>query len=393
MGYTLYSRKEQKLQKKLIPLNLIVAILSLVAAISLIFTPLLKVNVGTLLKEAAVLFDDGGEGTASAVEADGGEGEQSVAIDIKKTFELMGDILNAEIEINPVSMAEVLFAPAEEKVSLVTDEFLVNNGAFEKMAVSIVNVALVSVAGEENKEILDSINLEELNEALHDFDGVKSKNEFHTKIDGFLDVLQGQPDIEISADDESTIREELNKMYDKTADNITGEFTAEKMICVNLSPEGDNVYTSYKELITGMGSSDSESGNQVSAAFAQVNSILEMAAPYYGYAFLYVLGNALIWFILFLFTFFRMFSRNKRFTMWYVKLAGCWPCIIFWGILSIGGAGIASKIGAISQYSGILTAFSSMTWISGICYLLLWVLSIFWAFPIKRKIRKMRKGV
>ena len=40
----------------------------------------------------------------------------------------------------------------------------------------------------------------------------------------------------------------------------------------------------------------------------------------------------------------------------------------------------------------IMGGMFSYTFISGICYLLLWLASIFWAFPVKRKIRKERKA-
>ena len=37
--------------------------------------------------------------------------------------------------------------------------------------------------------------------------------------------------------------------------------------------------------------------------------------------------------------------------------------------------------------AAIIGAISSLTWISGACYLALWIVSVFWAFPIKRRIR------
>lgn len=54
--------------------------------------------------------------------------------------------------------------------------------------------------------------------------------------------------------------------------------------------------------------------------------------------------------------------------------------------------GTLTRFAALALYAGIFAAFSSYTWISGGCYLLLWLLSICWAFPIKHKIRKLRKG-
>ena len=36
---------------------------------------------------------------------------------------------------------------------------------------------------------------------------------------------------------------------------------------------------------------------------------------------------------------------------------------------------------------------SSLSWISGACYVVLWLISICWAFPIKRKIRRLKKEI
>ena len=41
--------------------------------------------------------------------------------------------------------------------------------------------------------------------------------------------------------------------------------------------------------------------------------------------------------------------------------------------------------------AAVLGAVSTLTWISGGCWVLLWLVSIFWAFPIKRKIRALNR--
>ena len=40
-----------------------------------------------------------------------------------------------------------------------------------------------------------------------------------------------------------------------------------------------------------------------------------------------------------------------------------------------------------------LGAISTLAWVSGVCYLLLWFVSIFWAFPIKHRIRQLNRQV
>ncbi len=144
----------------------------------------------------------------------------------------------------------------------------------------------------------------------------------------------------------------------------------------------------------------------------------EQVFGYYGYVFIGIGFFILLWAILFLFSFFHMFARNKRFMMWYVKLFCAWPCIIFWLVpllvknvlatafpqiyaqvidLVVGFVGNALKITVTAEqatglFNAVLSSLQTFAWISGICYLVLWIISICWAFPIKHKIRRLNKG-
>ncbi len=144
----------------------------------------------------------------------------------------------------------------------------------------------------------------------------------------------------------------------------------------------------------------------------------EQVFGYYGYVFIAIGFFILLWAILFLFSFFHMFARNKRFMMWYVKLFCAWPCIIFWLVpllvknvlakafpqiyaqvidLVVGFVGNALKITVTAEqatglFNAVLSSLQTFAWISGICYLVLWIISICWAFPIKHKIRRLNKG-
>lgn len=144
----------------------------------------------------------------------------------------------------------------------------------------------------------------------------------------------------------------------------------------------------------------------------------EQVFGYYGYVFIAIGFFILLWAILFLFSFFHMLARNKRFMMWYVKLFCAWPCIIFWLVpllvknvlakafpqiyaqvidLVVGFVGNALKITVTAEqatglFNAVLSSLQTFAWISGICYLVLWIISICWAFPIKHKIRRLNKG-
>ncbi len=368
MSYKLYSDEEKRLQRKLIPLNIVVAVLALVAAVSLLVTPLLKINFGKL---------------ASAFPA--GDSEATAQ------YAAVGEGIDAEIELAPMDMAKVLFAPADEKGMVFMDQLLLNNGLLEQITVSFVNVALVAATREVDTSKLGEIEVSVLNEAIDKLDGVKTKEELNTAVEDYLKTLEGQIDEPLTEDMKTAAKDHCNELYDKTVAATGGSFSVEEMICVNMSPEGGETYLSYADLAAGMLKGEVGSSEDGGSAIAQYGEMLNQIAAPYGYAFLFVVFHVLMWLILFLFAFIHIFKKNKRFTMWYVKLVSCWPCIIF-GVAVFAFGQIAPAVASIAPYAGLAAAFSTMTWISGGCYLLLWALSIFWAFPIKHKIRKLRKN-
>ena len=72
--------------------------------------------------------------------------------------------------------------------------------------------------------------------------------------------------------------------------------------------------------------------------------------------------------------------------MWYVKLFGFQPCLIF-GIVPL----VATRFIPNATVAAAIGAISTLAWVSGACYLLLWFVSIVWAFPIKHRIRKLNR--
>ena len=374
MSYSFYSDEEEKLQKLLIPLNIVVAVLALVAAISLLVAPLLKIDFGKVAE--AVVSMTGGESS----ESDEGSSDSPYAV--------IFDSVDAELVISPIGMAKVLFAPADKKGATLLNELVLSKEIIEGISVSAVNMMLVAATKDVDASNMDKIDMPALNEALIKVDGAKSEGDVLKVLDDYLAVLEKQ-DVTITDDMKEAAKEHTLKFYNDTVEATGGDFSVEKMICVNMSPDG-KVYDNYTDLVAGMlnGDFSSEgSDNPLSSVAEMMNMI---AAPY-GLGFIYIAFNALIWFILFLFAFIRLFTKNKRFTMWYVKLVGCWPCIIFFLVpFAMGKA--AASIAGLAPLAGLFGAITSFTWISGLCYLLLWAFSICWAFPIKHKIRKLRKG-
>ncbi len=95
---------------------------------------------------------------------------------------------------------------------------------------------------------------------------------------------------------------------------------------------------------------------------------------------------AALWAIMALSALTHIFRKNKKVAMWYTKLVCIWPCIL-WYILPLVLVSTAASLSAISisvMSSGLVT---------GICYLLMWVVSIFMCFPTKRKLRRLKREI
>lgn len=166
----------------------------------------------------------------------------------------------------------------------------------------------------------------------------------------------------------------------------------------------DEIATSYDELFELMGynkqANDGLKTDMRSSLRNWLNETLTEGGydeylGYYGYIFYGMLAFIVPWLILFLFSLLHIFAGNKRFMTWYVKLL-CWiPSVIWLGLKLFPWIG--GKFGLLDGDSGaiikaVLKGITSFTWINGLCYILLWLVMIFWAFPIKRKIRKLRKN-
>lgn len=425
MGYVHCSGEESRLQRKLIPLNIVVAVIALIAAVSLIFTPALKIDVGKMLSAMTEVTaevtdgyalhsavdgvivggsdgnaggesgegsgdtesggnteggDNGGEGSGDSGSGNGGDNSgngSSGGFDMNKVMPVVGNIAGGEIVLTPVGSAKVLFAPADERALMLMDDLLISSGLLNDLLVLSVNVTLVSATEAIPDDELINIDYDKLNEALLKADNAKSAEEFNAVISDYINVMEEQMNGNLDAGVKDAVKEQCAELYNDTVAQTGGSFSVESMICVFVSGESETPATSYRELAESM-----VAGNE---SFDAVNQI----APYYGLLFIFMLYCALMWFILFLFAFFRIFAPNKRFTMWYVKFAGCWPCIIFF-LLPLLISRYAG--GEMTAATAVFCAMSSFTWISGVCYLLLWAVSIFWAFIIKHKIRKIRKG-
>lgn len=211
-------------------------------------------------------------------------------------------------------------------------------------------------------------------------------------IAAFLDTVEAEFDVELGEEDRASATESINTLYEDTKEKNGGKFTVEACICLAASEgisheSGETVECkSYSELVQYMlNSALASAGDGIDMNV--ISEAISTLFTSFGWSMFFF---AAVWLILFLFAFVHIFLSNKRFMMWYVKLFGAYPCL-FWLAPTVLGSVISSgAIEGMAAYATILAGISSSMWICGLCYLLLWAVSVFWAFPIKHQIRKMR---
>lgn len=407
----------RRLQRKLIPVNIIVAIISLVAAISIIFAPLITINVGDIAEDIAGVF--------TQEESAGDEENSSGSTDyVGMILDTVGDM---KLSFTTLNIAK--FAFSKNPLDNLTESVA---GIIKDVEDDLVgNVAVVMIP--KLIESIDDLDVDtdkiDVKKVLNKFDDVLNADgdeQVDQAIEALVDEIQRQA---VSKDGEplipddikGDIQDKIREFYDDTKEALGDEdMTLESFICVTISKmlngksesspdasavaayaeaeDGESsesnsgkIYTNYRDLINGMlGISDStENTDGVLDGLSGMIDMLMLVPKIFAIVMFFFAG---IWFIQFLFAFFHMFSKNKRFLMWYTKLWGLTPCLIFGILPLLAGWIIPMIVPEAAAYLGILGAFSTMTWISGGCYLLLWIISIFWAFPIKRKIRKLLKS-
>lgn len=389
MGYSYYDADEKRLQRKLIPLNIFVAILCLVAAVSLMVTPFIQVDLGKIASIASEMTQ--GDSPAAP---DEGSSESSGSNDAANG--IVGS-LEGKIGFSPLDIAKLTFSKEENKASTFVKSILFKDDLFGKMMTTALNTVVLNEAVEITEDM--NIDYKTLEDALKKVDGAKNKEEFQSVVSNYIAVIEQQTGETLDADAKANISDFCGDMYDDTvAATEDGKFSIEAMVCVFATDESETKATTYEELFDGildgtikMPGAEGDTG--LADSMKQLNETLDDAMQYFSYVFYAFCAFAGVWLILFLFALLHTFAKNKRFTMWYVKIFGGIPCLIFGVALKVlGMPAVANALFAgETTVTAMLGAISTMTWISGGCYLLLWLVSIFWAFPIKRKIRKLRK--
>lgn len=413
-----------RLQKKLIPVNIAVMVLSLVAALSILFAPLLTVNIGKITSEivSSINSPESGDESEGSGESDGED-----SFDMSNIFGLLTKSTeNLKLNVTVIGLYKFASGDGASQITgFVADVFTqIEADLFSTVVVGFLPQLIENYQPDSDVN-LDNIDVNAITSKLDAIFEAENDQEIDAAISNLVDELQRQAvtadGTQIIEDDmKDTVSEYIRKYYDDAAEAVEGDVTLENFICVTISEimngagsnsdgngqgfapvalaateeennNGDGkIYTTYQELISGLLGESGDSGSPLDS----INSSLDNILPYFKYISFAMIGFAAVWLVLFIFALVRLFAKNKRFTMWYVKLLGFYPCFIFGVLPLVAGSLLSALVPAEAgiNVAAILGAISSLTWISGGCYLLLWIVSIFWAFPIKHKIRKLRKS-
>lgn len=401
------SDEEARLQKKLIPVNIVICVLCLVSAISLIFAPLITVNLTTikdaiieLVEEESGYHDDynddydynnGYEDGYDHGYEEGGDSENNWQDDFEFDFSNMDmsamlSFLDGEFSITAFQLGQYAYSDEQILLPLIADYV-------DSLIVPTFSAAIASGLGGDVKDV-DITGLAEKIEALNE---VNSEEEMRTAANDLIEEVARLGDIEINDEDKKEMLDFFAEMYNKTVEATGGDFDIEKLVCVYASEgmELEEPATSYIDLINAMGENaggdEYQDGQDMSIKEALDTAEEALKALSKGLFWL-VMFPACTWLLLFLFALLHILIKNKRVAMWYVKLFGGIPWLIF-GLLPTVMAGAITSVGPeMASVGAIIGAISSATWVSGICLILLWLVSIFWAHPIKKKIKRERRG-
>lgn len=370
-------------QRKLIPLNIVVAIIALVAAVSLLFAPIVSVDAVGLGDYITEMMNEQSSGEDSSAEGP--------TIDTAKIVSTvtsnMGNVSLTTMSLATLAFSDDLTETLKGYVSEIGSEALKKS---EKELITDVAVPMMiemmeEESGEEAPDNIKNMDADAIYDKAKALE-TASAGEVDETISALAEELQNQLGEDYISDENlADLESSIRTVYDDTVAATDGTFTIESCICVfaskSLQESGEitQTFTSYADLIDYFMDSSSELDDTI----AQVEPILKIVA-------IAILFFTAVWLILFLFAFLHLFAKNKRFTMWYVKLFGFLPCLIF-GVAPLVAGAIVPGMDGGAEIAGILGMISTMTWISGACYILLWIISIFWAFPIKRKIRAYNK--
>lgn len=385
-------KQYDRFQMMLLPVDLAILVLALVAALTLLFLPYLKIDLGKTLDAlyAFTLEDPDEEEPASpSAPADEPSSEEAAREYYEQMRAIIGD---TSIGLKLIPTMRFAFN-ADPCTQLRTTCASALRAAEKSLSIDLTVTYFVSAGGLENvsPEVIENVDTERL---YAEFSALKDateedKAEYIARFSAaLLEELGCAEDEELAA----AVQDAITQIYDAAVE-YAEEFSVETCVCMLLTqlfdPEREAPYANYDEAVgamLGLNEDHEEGfglGNVIDGAMFGIWIFLGVMCISV-LSYLVLAGMALLHAVI----------GNKRMMMWYAKLFGLFPaliCFITPRVLPKLFPMFGWEGAVLASVKGVLSALSSFTVVSLVCYVLLWVISIFVAFPIKRKIRYYEK--
>ena len=370
--------ERRKLHRKLILPNIFILLISLVAAASLLFGQLLSVSVH--------IDAQFGETIAQMMSEQAGEEGGADAEAAAKQYAFLFKDADADVTIslNPLDIMTAGFDGGREGVKKLFTSALGGLSdtvarLSEQILPAMISVSVAGAAGAdlENADLenIDTSIFTETITKLNNQDLEGARTEFSSQLDGFL----AQFDVTLTEDEQAEVMNAYDELVNLATNNKTEDFSAANIFSTmggSGESEGEGGAADMLAILADPAALadqlDEETLQTVNLACTGISAFL--------------LVQAGLWAILALFAFLHIFLPNKKVGMWYVKLL-CWlPCFLFFIAPPLALAVAPNFVELPAVVSSL--AFGGMTFISGICLLVLWLISIFWCHPIKKRIKR-----
>lgn len=378
---------ETRLQRKLIWPNIAILILSLAAGLSLLLGPWLDVRVQ--LNEPLV------QQVLETV--DFGEDEEIARFVLKD--------VQTEVRASVTPFALLQAGMSADRSGLrdlvnyalrdVTDAVASVGKQVLPAAITLAVAETITLPEGMTYEDLDTTVFDETIELLDAQKPAEAKDSFMTAVDTFASDSLG-----MEIDDEA--RSEIESIYDEAIGLMTvdGEFSfarlpdAAQVLLDKYSGGTAPALTPIARAASLLAAESADTGESGDSLFAiledpgsyvdrlddQTAEIIKAACLALGFV---MVAHAALWLILAVFALAHIFTPNKKVAMWYVKLFGLAPFLAFVAVPILALAVLPSLI---PELPAIAATFLGMTVVSAVCYVALWLVSIFWCHPIKKRL-------
>lgn len=410
----------KRLNKKLIPFNIIIAIISIVGIVTLLLGNFWTFSVNMKFDQEMLQGIIG-----DAMPAGGEEGSEEMSLDLSSLnldvsfgFSIALEpemLLKAATADNTAAVQGMIDPIINDFLSQAKDVFKATLKSVAKVAVATAinefNNTVVAEAGAEVPEVaaaVEALDMEAvdstIDELLSDDPDIPAVKENLSTIiiEQALAQYELQYDEPLSEEDRAALESEIDTTIGSALDGVIEQMGGEENFNVNNIVMTMASETGFIDIPEGETLTDED------LTVALRDMIMEnMDAEVIGYmatAFK-VLSYMLIipiaaWALLAFFSFIRIFMKNKRVKMWFAKLVCATPYILFAGIPTLlvkYGPTLLKKYApslvpeSLDSILGSLTiTFTSLTWISAICVAALYFISIFFYNRLKKKAKRAK---